>query len=403
MKNTLYLVTSLVSILANASISVYVLYKRPDERINQVFSLWGVTVSIICLGDFMRKMGDTPLVAITWAKLMMVGVTFLMPALLHFALILPPKSEILEKKYFPHLFYIPSLLFLALIPGSFIVSGVELVDWRYSVIWGPWMGVFGGLFGLFMLSGAFIIVKKVWAQRLVKYWFLAFGVFIVIGLVMNFVPIVPWDIPTISPLALFASTLFAYLVITNKFVIISKPESHLETDLKYHLDAGHIYLVKEEEAHGSFSMFLDFVTHGYRGVCISRIPPSKVREDYNLKTTPVFWLSEIKDRYNVHSVESLIRIILSFLEAEEKNSIIILHGLEYVITHNGFLTTLKALHFVNDYVMKNDALMIIPISTMTVNDQQLKLFEAEMTLITDSNRLVITDGVEDPGVHQLVS
>jgi hypothetical protein len=244
------------------------------------------------------------------------------------------------------------------------------------------MNIFAVVFGAFMLTGAVILTKKVRMMKPINYCFIGLGAIIVFGLATNFVPMFRnWDIPTISPLAMCASLIFGYTILWHKFLIVPVPESTLTTELKYQLEAGHSYLIKEEKPEKSFSIFVDLITHGYRGMCITRSSPVEIREKYNLKRTPIIWLTEIKGEYNVSDVQHLVRFILSFLYASKRKGVILLHGLEYLITHNGFPSTLKALHFINDHIIKNEGRMIIPISPLTLDTQQLKLLEAETSTI----------------------
>ncbi len=388
MKESLYLISSLIASLTNISIGLYVLYKNPDERINRIFALWSSALSMICVGDFFRKISLNPDSSLFWTKFMMVGVFFLMPSLIHFSLTLRPKNKILDSKFILYLIYSPSVLMISLLFGPYLISGVELVEWRYSVVWGPIMGPFGAIFGTFMLTGASILIKKVWELKQAKYLFASFMIIILFGLIMNFIPSIPWEFPTISPLAMFASLLFAYLAFKNKLVIFSLPESNLATDTKFELKAGYSYLVENEDIDSSFAIFEDFITHGYRGICISRVPPYRIIEKLNLKRTPVFWLSRLSGENNVHEVKDLINIVVSFLETGDENSIILLQGFEYLITHHGFLNSLKAIHFINDYIKKNEALMILPLLPQTFEEQQLKLVEAEMISINGIDQVL---------------
>lgn len=373
-----YLITSIVALWVSVFSALFVLYKRPRERTNQIFSLWAFMVAIIATGDFFRKISQTPETAMLWAKIMMFGVTFLMSALIHLALLITPKSSILKRKHVLKIVYAPSFVFLALLPTDLLIAGVTKIGWRYSVVWGPAMLIFALVFGTFLLVGAAILIKKVWLIKPINYYFLVFGFFILIGLSTNFIPqLEAFEIPTISPLAMGASVLFAFVVLKHKFIIIPMAENTLMTKPEYDLEAGRIYLVKEEQPETSFSIFVDLVTHGYYGMCISRRPPHEIREKYNLKRTPIFWLTELKGDHNIFDVQRLVRVILSFLDSGKRKSVILLHGLEYLITRNGFSSTLKALHFINDYIMKNEAYMITSISPLTLGTQQLKLLEAE--------------------------
>lgn len=380
MKNA-YLIVSSISFLINIVLCAFILYKNPRNRINQVFSLWAFSVGVICLGDFLRKTSTAEASAILWSKFMLFGVALLMPTLFHFALLLKPKTTI-NVRYFTQIYHVPSVLMMPLLLTSLLVSDVEYFEWRYSITWGPLMGVFGAVFAAYMIAGIYVLIKKVWAKKTEKYLFFAFGCFVIIGLGLNFVPSLDIEIPTISPLAMFASSLFAYLVIKNKYVIISSPESDLASELKYDIAPAQTYLIMENNVNLSYSVFVDQVTHGKAGLIITRSSPNKIKERYELIKTPIFWLSNIKNEGNVNDLQDLTFILLSFLETKENNKVVLLDGIEYLVTQNGFLNTLKALHFINDYVMKNEAIMIVQLYPSILEEQQIQLLQTEMKVYT---------------------
>ncbi len=384
-----YLITSVVSFLFNVVLSAFVLYKNPKEQINRIFSVWALSVGIICLGDFLRKTSVIDTSAVLWSKFMLLGVALLMPTLLNFALLLKPQTRI-GIKYFTVIYNIPSIVTIALLPTSLLVYGVEYQDWRYSIVWGPLMDVFGAIFGVYLLAGVYVLLKKVWFKKPEKYLFLSFGATVILGLALNFVPSLGVEIPTISPLAMFASALFAYLVFKNRYVIISYPESNLESKLKYEMTSAQMHLVMESKVELSYSIFVDQVTHGKAGLIVTRKPPAKVKERHELTQTPILWLSNIEQEGSITNLQGLTFTILSFLGTEERNRVVLLDGIEYLITQNGFLNTLKALHFINDYVIKNEAIMIVPLSPNVLEGHEIQLLQTEMKMYTSA---------EDPDVY----
>ena len=163
MKNA-YLIISSISFLTNIVLCLYILYKNPKNRINQVFSLWAFSVGVICLGDLLRKTSTTEASAIIWSKFMLFGVALLMPTLFHFALLLKPKT-IIKVKYFTQIYHVPSVVIISLLFTPLLVSDVEYFDWRYSITWGPLMSVFGAVFAAYMIAGIFLLMKKVWSKK----------------------------------------------------------------------------------------------------------------------------------------------------------------------------------------------------------------------------------------------
>ena len=59
----------------------------------------------------------------------------------------------------------------------------------------------------------------------------------------------------------------------------------------------------------------------------------------------------------------------------------LLSGLEYLITHNSYSSVLKFIQLLNEQIAIRGAVLIIPISPMTLDEKDLKLFERELTIL----------------------
>jgi hypothetical protein len=58
--------------------------------------------------------------------------------------------------------------------------------------------------------------------------------------------------------------------------------------------------------------------------------------------------------------------------------VVILSGVEYLISQNGFQKVLKLLQHLNDKVAVTDSTLLVPISPLTVSEPELKMLEKEM-------------------------
>ncbi|MFH1788136.1 MAG: DUF835 domain-containing protein [Candidatus Altiarchaeota archaeon] len=175
-------------------------------------------------------------------------------------------------------------------------------------------------------------------------------------------------------------------------------EENIQGNLKYKISPSAIYLVKEEKAvegsrdflikgiqpKKSLEIFTDLVTHGYPGLCITRMHPKKLREKYNLERTPILWLTqsmEVRGRINPSDLIELSQTVREFVRRTE-NSVILLDGLEYLITQNNFEEILRLIQSLNDMVSISSATLIVPLDQSTISTQQMHLLEREMNEIT---------------------
>ncbi|MFQ5552658.1 MAG: DUF835 domain-containing protein, partial [Thermoplasmata archaeon] len=96
-------------------------------------------------------------------------------------------------------------------------------------------------------------------------------------------------------------SLVAFAVRERGFVqefLVPVPEAHLETAPSFDVERGYAYLIPDEGPAHSLEIFTDMVTHGVRGLCVTRQHPDRVAQAYGLEKTPVLWLSRVVSDQN---------------------------------------------------------------------------------------------------------
>jgi len=148
-----------------------------------------------------------------------------------------------------------------------------------------------------------------------------------------------------------------------------------------------VYLVKEEKPRYSFVLFSYYIfTKGRKGVCISRMHPSKIKERHKFVDVPMFWLSkasEVGDGINIINpvnIGVILKEIQNFLKINE-NGIILLDGLEYLIVQHEFPRILRLLHEINDAVMSSKGILILPFNILAVHEEERALLKRDMQVI----------------------
>jgi len=79
--------------------------------------------------------------------------------------------------------------------------------------------------------------------------------------------------------------------------------------------------------------------------------------------------------------------ISDFIKAT-KGSVVLLDGLEYLITENGFSPVMKAIQLTNEEVAMNGAFLLVPVDPRTLETQQLGYLEREFTLPDENARRI---------------
>ncbi|MBA3045105.1 MAG: DUF835 domain-containing protein [Candidatus Thermoplasmatota archaeon] len=170
-------------------------------------------------------------------------------------------------------------------------------------------------------------------------------------------------------------------IVRNSMYVKPEPES-TEGEVENELEICTGYLVKEEVPDRSYEIFKDWVTHGHQGLCITRDFPAKIRKRYGLEKTPIIWLStsETENTVPPQNLSALFYHIENFLK-KSHNGILLLSGLEYLITHNSYQSVLKFIQLLNEQIAIREAVLVVPISPMTMDEKDLKLIERELTIL----------------------
>ena len=144
------------------------------------------------------------------------------------------------------------------------------------------------------------------------------------------------------------------------------------------LTEGSIYLVEEMEPERAYGLFLQEIGSGRRGLCITRVYPQKVRERFGIADLPILWLSNVgkEDTVRPKDLEKLSLAIEQFLARGK--AVVLVDGIEYLITNNNFLTVLRLMQSARDQVAIANAILLVSVNPSTLESHQLTLIEREV-------------------------
>jgi hypothetical protein len=154
------------------------------------------------------------------------------------------------------------------------------------------------------------------------------------------------------------------------------------------LKGGNSYLFTENAVARAYAAFKRLLAEGHRGLVITRSHPNRVQQLHGIEC-PIMWIAKAsKPSGGVISLEPtrLMKIhgtISDFIKANA-GAVVLLDGLEYLVTENGFGAVMKALQLTNEEVAMSGSYLIVPIDPRTLETTQLGLLEREFSLPIDS-------------------
>ena len=119
-----------------------------------------------------------------------------------------------------------------------------------------------------------------------------------------------------------------------------------------------------------------------RGLMVTRVFPERIRQEYPLQVTPIIWLTESPGERRIQptSVAMLTDTLIRFMEGNP-NSIVLVDGVEYLMTFNEFNKVLKSLDSLNETAWITRSRLIIAIDP--------KAFDAKHVAMLERDRIVV--------------
>ncbi|MBN1678095.1 MAG: DUF835 domain-containing protein [Candidatus Thermoplasmatota archaeon] len=150
------------------------------------------------------------------------------------------------------------------------------------------------------------------------------------------------------------------------------------------LKGGSSYLFTEHAVSKAFGAFKRLMAEGKRGLVITRTHPARIQTVYGLDC-PIMWIAKsARPTGGIISLEPtrLMKIhstISDFIKANP-GATVLLDGLEYLVTENGFAAVMKAVQLTNEEVAMSGAFLLVPIDPRAFETQQLGLLEREFSM-----------------------
>ena len=156
---------------------------------------------------------------------------------------------------------------------------------------------------------------------------------------------------------------------------------------------GKCYLLVEEKPDTCFKLFNKLIEYGVKGMLISRIHPSQIQEEYNVKDIPTIWLTQVREENCIEptNITQLSIAVKGFAE-NDVEGVILLEGLEYLIAQNGFGVVLRFVQTMADMVMISKCRLIISFDAQTLGEVELHQLERELNVMNANEvRVLILD------------
>ena len=148
------------------------------------------------------------------------------------------------------------------------------------------------------------------------------------------------------------------------------------------LKPGKTYIIREYRPDKSMKLFFNEISSTeLNGLYISRMNPKDVVGERDLINVSYYWLTDsITDSNSVSpEPERVFALITDFLEKNPRGeTIILLDGIEYLITHSNFDQALHLIQGLIDKIGVNSSRLIIPLNPDVLSSKEMALLERDV-------------------------
>jgi len=163
---------------------------------------------------------------------------------------------------------------------------------------------------------------------------------------------------------------------------VTYPNIHAVPGEQFPIERGSIYLVKEKRPNISFAIFNEAVNHGAKGMLVVREHPNRLNQMHSFEAAKILWLTRRVGVDHIDPTElSLLSLeITKFVEGAPR-SVVLIEGVEYMITQNDFESVLRLVNHLHDFVLARDSAVIVTIDPRVLSTRELALLERSAKIV----------------------
>ena len=188
-----------------------------------------------------------------------------------------------------------------------------------------------------------------------------------------------YPLPLLTITAFAMAALFSIAVLRYKmFVVGPQKEEPVALPRRFALKAGRAYVFRERRPKLVFLALGEAVRHGSLGLVVTRRTPIEVREDYDLPSTPILWLTSTvgQNRVSPTDPEVLKRLVRDFM-AEQPQGVVALEGVEYLANYLSPERLVRVLHSLRDTATAGGGVALISADLAALEESVAQVLERE--------------------------
>ncbi|MEE9489997.1 MAG: DnaA/Hda family protein [Thermoplasmata archaeon] len=169
-------------------------------------------------------------------------------------------------------------------------------------------------------------------------------------------------------------------VLSDVATRVALRDGEIVEEMERELVGGRSYLIEEDRPANVFRLSREAMEEGTTAFLVTRTNPKRMRDLFDLGDARIIWLTD-RDSATEETIPPTLERIMYMVENFVKNAekgVVVLDGLEYLISNNNFDAVLRFLRRLIDEVSESSAVFLLSVSPKTLREQELKILEREM-------------------------
>jgi hypothetical protein len=158
--------------------------------------------------------------------------------------------------------------------------------------------------------------------------------------------------------------------------------------LQGRLAPGTFYVFEDKKADRMLAVLKHWKGNGNRALCVSRIHPDRLKEDFGIEPSDVLWLSNSTGPRNVNpqNITILTDMLMRFFE-RGPGGIVAFEGVEYLVMQNDFARVLRLINYLYESVAVSQNVLIVTIDPRAFNPKELAYLEKDAEIVRESDQV----------------
>lgn len=387
--NLLWSAVSVAVAFLALALGIYVIRANPHARAARVF-LATMTLMFACgCIDYLFMNAAELEGAYQLARLLLFLMVLLGGALFYLATFLPYERSSGWFRHRAWLLFLPVGTVAVLCAAVLEPADLDQTSYGWGVTSSLALGIWAASLVFLALSADLMLalVSRTTSDRKIRAQIaivaLAVTAPVVYGLMVAVLEEMGVSLPPVqSPGFLVSAIIMAYAVLRYRLFAIDVLRPNSSLALRPSNEYGMTQVVLEKRGTKAFEAFFVALSRGAVGAIISRTHPDLLKERYHLEEVPIIWLAQQPGEGRVDPTNlGILQHSIMELYRQHEGAVVLLEGVEYLLSNNPMGSVLKMLYTLDDEVVIRRGLFILTLDPDVLPKQHLAIFLRDFNVV----------------------